>query len=296
MKARFDRRVALAACWLMLLPACGGCRNCDAVEAELRIRELQTNELHAKLRQSELNNMVLQRELYEQRTIVGPPPGPNSWKLPPEVIGTSAGVQKITLGRLTGGHANAAGAGDDSLEVAVEPRDAGNRVIKAAGSLQVAAEEITPEGVKRPIGTWDLSPEQLAAKWRSGLFGSAYDVTLPWQQRPATEQVRVVVRFTVEGRTFEAERDVRIRLGPRPNAPADRPPETQGPILTRVFSLWKKDRPVSSPTRREEGIPVPMVPLEVQPVSAQAPTWQPSEGLPPVTTRLLSPIPVPEGP
>jgi hypothetical protein len=293
MRARIDRRVAFAACWLALLPPCGGCRNCDAVEAELRIRELQTKELHAKLRQAELNNMVLQRELYEQRTIVGPPPGPNSWKLPPEVSGSTSRVQRITLGRLTGGHAYAYGGGDDSLQLVVEPRDAGDRVFKAAGTLRVEAHESTTEGGGRPIGSWELSAEQLAAKWRGGLFGNAYEVILSWQQGPTTEQVLVAVRFTADGRTFEAMRDVKIRLAPRPSVPADRPPEIQGPVLSRVFSFWKKHRPTNSP-RREEGIPVPVVPLEVQPVSAQTPTWQPTEGLPPVTTRLLSPIPEPE--
>jgi hypothetical protein len=293
MRARIDRHVAFAACWLALLPACGGCRNCDAVEAELRIRELQTKELHAKLRQAELNNMVLQRELYEQRTIVGPPPGPNSWRLPPEVSGSTSRVQRITLGRLTGGHANAYDGGDDSLQVVVEPRDTGDRVFKATGTLRVEAHESTTEGGGRLIGSWDLSAEQLAAKWRGGLFGSAYEVILPWQQGPTMEQVRIVVRFTADGRTFEAMREMKVRLAPRPNAPAGRPPEIQGPILSRVFSFWKKDRRTSSP-RREEGIPVPVVPLEVQPVSAHTPTWQPTEGLPPVTTRLLSPIPEPE--
>jgi hypothetical protein len=291
MRARNDRRVAFAACWLLL--AGSGCRNCDAVEAELRIREQQNQALHARLRQTEMNNLVLQRELYEQRTLVPPGHGPTSWQLstPPTVTGTT--LQRVTLGRLTGGHSSGAGTGDDSLEVVVEPRDAGGRVIKVSGTLQVTALEITPEGVKRPIATWDVSADQLAAKWRSGLFGSAYDVILPWQQSPTTSQVRVVVRLISEGKSFEAEREVTIRLGHQQNTPVEKSVEPQGPILSRVFSFWKKDRPVT-PAPHEEKVPDPVGPSEVQPVSAPAPTWQPAESLPPVATRLLSPIPLPD--
>jgi hypothetical protein len=295
MESRFDRRVAVAAGWLLLGLAGAGCRNCDAVEAELRIRDQQNQALHSRLRQAELNNMVLQRELYEQRTVLPPGPGASSWQLqaPPTVTGST--VQRVTLGRLTGGHSGGSGSGDDSLEVVLEPRDSGDRVLKAAGSLQVSALEITPEGVKRPIGTWDMSADQLASKWRSGLFGSAYNLILPWQQSPATTQVRIVVRFTSDGKTFEAERDVAIRLGARPNVPPEKANESQGPILSRVFSFWKKDRTANTPPR-EEGTPVPVIQAGAPPATEPAATWQPAEHLPPVRTRLLSPIPLPDSP
>jgi hypothetical protein len=305
MKARIDRRVAFAACWLFAGLAGVGCRNCDAVEAELRIRDQQNLALRAKLRQTELNNMLLQREMYEQRTVLPPGAGPQSWKLPPEVVGSSSVVQRISLGRLTGGHSSISGAGDDSLEVVVEPRDAGDRVLKAPGTLQVAALEITPEGVKRPIGTWDLSADQLAAKWRGGLFGSAYNLILPWQQQPASSQVRVVVRFTTpEGKTFEAERDVTIRPESRPNAPAEKSPEPQGPILSRVFSFWKKTPAEASPPQKEDSLlaVTPAVasqpfsvagPHSVTPAGAPEPTWQPADPLP-VATRLMPPVPIPD--
>jgi hypothetical protein len=307
MKARLDRRVASAACWLLAGLAGAGCRNCDAVEAELRIRDQQNLALRAKLREVELNNMLVQREMYEQRTVLPPGPGPNSWKLPPEVTGSSSTVQRITLGRLTGGNSSISGAGDDSLQVVVEPRDAADRVLKAPGALQVAALEITSEGVKRPVGSWDLSADQLAAKWRGGLFGSAYDLTLPWQQQPAGPQVRVVVRFTTpEGRTFEAERDVTIRPGPRPNAPAEKPFEPQGPVLSRVFSFWKKTPAEASLPMQEDPLlpithaaasqpPALSLPPSVSPTAAPEPSWQPAEP-PPVATRLMAPIPIPDNP
>jgi hypothetical protein len=297
MKGRIDRRVAFATCWLALLPACGGCRNCDAVEAELRIREQQNQALHAKLRQTELNNMLLQRELFEQRTIVAPTPGPGAWKLPPEVSGTSAGVQKITLGRLTGGHATNSGGGDDALQVVVEPRDVAGRVFKAAGDLQIVAQEITAEGTKRPLGTWEMPADQLATKWRSGLFGGGYDLTLAWKDWPTSPRLRVIARFTSDGKTLEAERDITVRLGARSIGPAEKLPEPQGPILSRVFSFFQKDRPPGEAGKSNPpAATVETAQPEVRQVSAPAPTWQPAERLPPVRTQLLGPVPIIENP
>lgn len=309
MKGRFDRRVAVAACWLALLPAGSGCRNCDAVEAELRIREQQNQALHARLRQAELNNMLLQREMFEQRTIVAPTagPGPGPWNLPPQVSGSSSSVQKITLGRLTGGHASASGAADDALEVVLEPRDAADRVLKANGAVQIIAQEITAEGTKRPLATWDVTADQLTSKWRSGLFGGGYDLILAWKELPTTPRLRVIARFTADGRTLEAERDVTVKLGGRPIAPSEKLPEPQpqgqgqgqgqGPILSRVFSFFQKERPPQGTGTPAPPPPPPeSPPSEVRQAGAPAPTWQPAENLPPVTMRLLTPVPIPDGP
>src|SRR5207248_530525 len=54
---------------------------------------------------------------------------------------------------------------------------------------------------------------QLRGTWRSGLLSTGYFVTLPWQKLPSNERLRVVATFfPLEGGTFEAEKDVTIRL------------------------------------------------------------------------------------
>ena len=84
--------------------------------------------------------------------------------------------------------------------------------------LRIAA-EISPEGLKTPIGKWEVSPEQLRRTWRSGTFSSGYFVPLQWDRLPGTNRVRVSVRLvTLDGREFEADKDVTVR--PLPGAGA----------------------------------------------------------------------------
>ena len=64
--------------------------------------------------------------------------------------------------------------------------------VKVPGRLQVAASEVTPQGLKNPIGNWDVPPERLRPTWRNGVFTTGYFVTLPWQTFPTTERDRLI--------------------------------------------------------------------------------------------------------
>src|SRR5205823_5874787 len=95
--------------------------------------------------------------------------------------------------------------GDEALLVVVEPRDEQDQRIKAPGAVHVEALEVNSEGLKSPLSSWDVLPEQLRRAWREGLFGTGYYVILPWKVWPTCPQLRVVVRFTLsDGRAFEA--------------------------------------------------------------------------------------------
>src|SRR5206468_2786386 len=62
------------------------------------------------------------------------------------------------------------------------------------------------------IGKWEVTPEQLRQTWRSGTFSSGYFVPLQWDRAPRTTRVRVSVRLvTLDGREFEADKDVTVR-------------------------------------------------------------------------------------
>src|SRR5207302_8908304 len=105
--------------------------------------------------------------------------------------------------------------GDEALEVVVEPRDADGHTIKAPGSVHVEALEISPEGLKVPLSSWDLTPEQVRHTWRSGLLSTGYFIVLPWKNWPSSEKLRVVAQFTLaDGRLFEADKDITVRLSP----------------------------------------------------------------------------------
>src|SRR5439155_21461219 len=90
--------------------------------------------------------------------------------------------------------------------------------IKAPGTPRVAALEISAEGLKPPLSTWEVSADKLRPTWRTGLFASGYFVTLPWKTVPQSERLRVVAQFTsLDGPTFEAEKDVSIKLLAEPH-------------------------------------------------------------------------------
>jgi hypothetical protein len=211
--------------FLSLVLACAGCRsNCDLVEAELRTREFQLDTLRDEMHRLEAVNDALSRELQALRSGTAPSA---------EQASQNYSLRSLALGRLTGGLDDDGLPGDEALQVLVEPRDADGHSLKVSGTLVVAALEITPEGLKQPLCTWQLADDALRRSWRSGLLTTGYYLVLPWKKWPGTEKLRVVARLVLaDGRAFEAERDVTIRVAPvEHRRPAAVEPPSEGPTL-----------------------------------------------------------------
>jgi hypothetical protein len=215
---------------LCILLAAAGCRhaNQELLESELRTKEIQYRELLDEHEKSEHHSKALEREIEAIR---------RGSKLSSEQAAQIYNLKRIVLGRLTGGQDTDKKSGDDALLLVVEPRDGADHVIKAPGRLTVWVLEITPEGVKKPFSTWEISSDELARSWKSGLLSSGYVLTLPWKSYPTSENLRVVARLvTPDGRAFEADKDIRIRLVPGADKlrPAPFEKELNGPeILPR---------------------------------------------------------------
>ena len=262
---------------LALAAMAGGCRHsCDRVEEELRAREIHVRELRDELDRCSIYNQSLQHELKALRGDVGPGGEP--------VAGYP--VRSLTLGRQTGGRSDGDCPGDDCLQVVVEPKDPEGQAIKAPGVLFVQVQEVTKEGTKRPLSSWEVPPEQLRKSWRNGLLSTGYILNFPWKVYPSTEKLRVTAQFQLtDGRVFEADKDITVRLTPanrRPApVPADKPAipaPTEGPVLPspRTFdpdkvsqqpaptapsdsaSLWNKAEPSSLSPAAEILKPVPL--------------------------------------
>jgi hypothetical protein len=170
----------------------------------LRTKDRQLRELQGELMRTTTMNEALENTLRAQQC---GPPGARPGPLP------GGQVKDIQLGRGTGGIDEDKVPGDEGIQVVLVPRDIDGSPIKAAGNLKVTAVEITPEGLKMPLSTWDVSALQLRRTWRSGLLSTGYQVNLPWQKPPANEKLRIVATFfPLEGGAFEAERDVTIHL------------------------------------------------------------------------------------
>lgn len=185
----------------------------DLVEADLRSQERHIQELKAEVERKEgtIHGMDLEIEKLQQaaagRKPAGEPP-------PPGVI------KEISLGRLTGGYRNNPKSQyDDSLQFLVEPKDADGHAIKVPGSMHIELFEITPAGLKVPLGAWDITHREVRRAWDQPLFGGpSYRILIPFKALPANEKMRVTVRFTtLDNNVFEAEKDFTIRL-PMPGA------------------------------------------------------------------------------
>ena len=273
---------------LALALVAAGCRSrCDLVEAELRTKDRELRELKGELLRSATMNEALENTLREQRYAqphLRPGGGPH------------AQVKDIQLGRGTGGIDEDKVPGDEGLQVVLIPRDVDGSPIKAPGNLKVTAVEITPEGLKVPLSTWDVSATQLRRSWRNGLLSTGYFVTLPWQKIPSTERLRVVATFMpLEGGVFEAERDVTVHLpyGAPQHPPAAppaglAPPVPAGPTVPAAPPVGpppRTDTPTLPPPEPLPGTPAPGPATPALPGGQ----WQPA----PPTVSLLPPRPGP---
>ena len=210
-----------------------GCKSRELVENELRARDIQYREAMEELGRTEAQNQALQRELEAVRR------GAN---LPPETAAQMFGVKRIALGRMTGGYDNDGVAGDEALQVILEPRDGADHSIKAPGKAVITVLEIHPQGVKTPIGEWVIGPEQLRQSWKQGLLNTGYTLILPWKAFPQTENVRVIARLILaDERVFETDKDVRVRVTPGRGM---RLPSDHGPELVPALRQPYPNTPV----------------------------------------------------
>lgn len=183
----------------------GGCRAItrnpyDKIEAELRTRERELAEARAELRDSKLLNEAYGRQ----------PRG-----LPCEDPGTVPflPIKEIVFGSGTGGIDNDNLPGDEALQVVVVPRDGDNSAVKVPANMTVLAFEVAKNGARTAIGRWDVPPDRLGKTWKAGLFSTGYYLTLQWDRPPSYDRVKLVVQMqTLDGRSFEAEREITVRL------------------------------------------------------------------------------------
>jgi hypothetical protein len=244
---------------VVVLAAVAGCHSTDPIEAELRAREMELREVRDELACSRVHNQSMAIELRALRGEGYPSGVPGDH--PPPVYP----VRSIVLGRQTGGHPSDHGPGDDALQVQVEPHDAEGHTIKVPGSaLTVQAVEISAEGLKRPLSEWEVPAEELRNTWRSGLFSSGYSVTLPWKVWPTSDRLRVIAQLRLlDGRAFEADKDVSVHLLPAPRHPAPAPAEVPTLPPPRSVPPSKPVLPEPKPLAPDKGPELP--PADVPP-------------------------------
>jgi hypothetical protein len=266
-----------------LAASAAGCHsgNSDLVESQLRARETDVHLLRAELDRAHTVNQGLQQELAALQAGWPAAAAPGVMAYP---------VRTLTLGRQTGGYDADDCPGDEALQVVVEPRDADDQVVKAPGSLVVQALEVAPEGVKRPLSSWELSEDDVRRSWRDTLLSRGYTLILPWKIWPSTEKVRVVAQFRApDGRLFEADKDVTVRLAPgarRTDVPVG-PPPREVPPLPPPKPL---DPPPAGPVLDPPPVRKPTADDGSQKVDFRRPAFEPYSGASPAA-EILRPMP-----
>ncbi|MFO0970357.1 MAG: hypothetical protein U0793_34385 [Gemmataceae bacterium] len=264
------------------LSGCGNHTRQELLESELRARDAQLRELVSELGKAEWRGDALRREVDVLRKGV---------PVPPEAASTF-GLRRISLGRSTGGIDDDGMPGDEALAVFVEPRDADDHIIKVPGGrLVVIVLEIDAHGLKCPLDSWELNPEQLRQSYREALLSSGYSLRLPWRVFPRTENLRVIARLILpDERVFEADKDIRVRPVPgksvrEPVAPL--PPE--GPFLPGP-ELGPPPALVPPPAKTPEAAPALWRPTGKTPPAVRPVThWEPASLVGAV--RLGTPVP-----
>ena len=297
MSANRNRVSRLVLPSLLFLLGLAGCHNTNEqlVEAELRTRERELREAREAATRLEYHNEALQRELWTLHH--------GAARVPPEMLSQVTSVQRIVLGRQTGGYSDERHPGDQALQVVLEPRDGEDQRVKAPGAAHIDVLEINAQGFKTPLSSWDIPPEQLRRTWREGLFGTGYYILLPWKVLPTTPSLRVIVRLTLpDGRTFEADRDVKVHL-PNQSAPHDFPLGESGPALAEPEIPLLPPRPLettpapTAPVPATPGVPAPPRPLgppKPPPPPPRGPessdVWRSATSTSPVTLRQPLPL------
>ena len=131
-----------------------------------------------------------------------------------EVLKVVFKVEKIALGRYTGGANLDDKIGDDGVRVYVIPKDQAGRTVTAAGSVEIDVFDLAQKD-KPLLMSYSFSPVQAKEHWRSGALANHYNFACPWKNAlPTGDQITISVKFVdyLTGQTFTATKQCPIRI------------------------------------------------------------------------------------
>jgi len=94
----------------------------------------------------------------------------------------------------------------DGLSLAIEPRNAGERLVGLSGDVTIAAYDAAAAVGEPPLASWTVTAADAAARFRPTGRRRGLVIDLPWQGRlPAAAHVRVTVESPTATGTLTAE-------------------------------------------------------------------------------------------
>ncbi|MCD4823112.1 MAG: hypothetical protein K8S55_00760 [Phycisphaerae bacterium] len=135
-------------------------------------------------------------------------------------------VDKIELGRYTGGIDTDKKPGDDAIKIFLLPEDADGSTLKAAGSVKIQLFDLAQpegkgkgkgEGKNKLFAEYTYPVKDIAKHWHGGMLTYHYSFLCGWEKPPAHADITVRVEFTdyLTGKTFTAQKLCKIKLPPK---------------------------------------------------------------------------------
>ena len=194
-----------ALCGSVLLAVFVGCANKDAQLAEAQTQNLQ---LRQQLRQSQQTAETQQDTIDRQAEQIT-----NLSELGPQRLDMLFKVQRIKLGRYSGGTNLDEKPGDDGVRVYIIPQDDADRTVTAAGSIEVNVFDLV-EKSEPLLMSYSFSPEKAKQYWHAGGLANHYNITCPWKDSlPSGNEITIRVKFVdyLTGQTHTATKQCAIR-------------------------------------------------------------------------------------
>ncbi len=138
-------------------------------------------------------------------------------KLGPKRLKYLFTVDKIELGRYTGGIDTDKKPGQDAVKVFLLPKDKTGSILKAAGSVKIQLFDLALPKGENLIAEFIYPVEKIGKYWSAGMLANHYSFECPFPQPPLHEKITVRVEFIdyLMGRTFSAQKLCHIILPPR---------------------------------------------------------------------------------
>ena len=199
-------------CSVLLLAALIGLAGCAEKTDQLLQLETENRQLQRQLRQvqqqlSEKQDTLSQRDQQISELL----------KLGPQRVEALFQVERITLGRYTGGTNLDDKPGHDGVRVYLIPQDDAGRTVTASGNIDIDVFDLALKD-QPLLMSYSFSPDQAKEHWRSGSLANHYNITCSWKDTlPSGNELTIRVTFGdyLTGRTFTATKQCTIR-NPRP--------------------------------------------------------------------------------
>jgi len=125
-------------------------------------------------------------------------------------------VERIRLGRYTGGVDLDGKPGDDGVKVYIHPIDQHGSIIKAAGAVKVQLFDLAAPTGENLIfeRTWPVA--KIHKNWSAGLLGDHFAFECRWKKLPAHDEITVRAEFVdyLTARRFTAQKACKVALPP----------------------------------------------------------------------------------